>query len=141
MLAWLDDLGIKEEFEQWPFLELGAGRERIDLSKISSDPETAEIFGAGRDCVNFIAARLPAYEFFTGAQERGFQVGIIYSPEEAMEDPHFKARGFPVEVEHPEFGRTFTYPGAPYAMQKGKWEIRRRAPLLGEDTAEVLGRF
>ena len=139
MLAWLDDLGIKEEYAAWPMLELGSQRERIDLSKLASDPETAEIFGAGRDCVNFIASKLPAYDFFIGAQERGFQVGIIYSPEEAMEDVHFKARGFPVQVEHPELGRTFTYPGAPYAMQKGKWEIRRRAPLLGEDTAEVLG--
>jgi crotonobetainyl-CoA:carnitine CoA-transferase CaiB-like acyl-CoA transferase len=89
--------------------------------------------------VNFIASRLAAYDFFIQAQERGFQVGIIYSPEEALEDVHFKARGFPVQVEHPEVGRTYTYPGAPYAFEKGKWEIRRRAPLLGEDTESVLG--
>jgi crotonobetainyl-CoA:carnitine CoA-transferase CaiB-like acyl-CoA transferase len=139
MLKWLDDLGIKEEYPEWPLLEIGAGQERIDLSKLATDPEVAAVFGAGRDCVNFIASRLPAYEYFTQAQSRGFQVGIIYSPEEAMEDPHFKARGFPVQVEHPEFGKTFTYPGAPYAMQKGQWAINRRAPLLGEDTAEVLG--
>lgn len=140
-LQWLEDLGIKEEYEQWPLLEVGATRDRLDLSKIATDEEVAAIFGAGRDCVNFIASRLPAYEFFTQAQERGFQVGIIYSPEEAMEDVHFKARGFPVEVEHPELGRTFTYPGAPYAMEKGKWSIRRRAPLLGEDTEAVLAQL
>jgi crotonobetainyl-CoA:carnitine CoA-transferase CaiB-like acyl-CoA transferase len=138
-LEWLDDLGIKEEFDQWPMLELGMARERLDLAKIATDPEIGAIFGAGRDCVNFIASRLPAYEFFSQAQERGFQVGIIYSPEEALEDVHFKARGFPVQVEHPELERTFTYPGAPYALQKGKWEIHRRAPLLGEDTEAVLG--
>ena len=56
-----------------------------------------------------------------------------------LEDPHFVARGFPVEVEHPELGRTFTYPGAPYKLPASPWRIRRRAPLLGEDNVEVYG--
>ena len=139
MLMWLDEIGGRDQFPEYPFLEMGAGQERIDLSKIQTDPEVAAIFGAGRECVNYIASKLSAFEFFTGAQERGFQVGIIYSPEEVMEDPHFKARGFPVEVEHPEYGRAFTYPGAPYAFEKSKWAVHRRAPLLGEDTKAVLG--
>jgi crotonobetainyl-CoA:carnitine CoA-transferase CaiB-like acyl-CoA transferase len=65
-------------------------------------------------------------------------VGIIYSPEEVMEDEHFKARGFPVEVEHPDLGRSFVYPGAPYLFHGSPWAIQRRAPLLGEHQAEVL---
>ncbi len=85
----------------------------------------------------YIASHLTAYDFFTGAQERGFQVGIIYSPEEAMADPHFVARGFPVEVEHPEHGRSFTYPGAPYKFEKSPWSVGR-APLLGEHNDECL---
>ena len=64
-------------------------------------------------------------------------MGIIYSPEEAMADPHFVARGFPVEVEHPEHGRSFTYPGAPYKFEKSPWSVRR-APLLGEHN-DLLG--
>ena len=85
----------------------------------------------------YIASHLTAYDFFTGAQERGFQVGIIYSPEEAMADPHFVARGFPVEVEHPEHGRSFTYPDAPYKFEKSPWSVGR-APLLGEHNDECL---
>lgn len=141
MLHWLDSLGFGEEFDQRPFLELGMARDRIDLSTLAQDPEAAAIFGAGRDCVNFIASRLPAYTFFTQGQERGFQVGIIYSPEEMMEDPHFKARGFPVEVSHPELDRSFIYPGAPYAFGQSKWSIQRRAPLLGEDSEETLAPY
>jgi crotonobetainyl-CoA:carnitine CoA-transferase CaiB-like acyl-CoA transferase len=139
MLEWLDAADPAGEFTHRPMLEHGAERERLDLSRIAEDPEIREIFGAGRDAMNFLAARLPAYEFFTGGQARGFQVGIIYSPEEVIEDPHFVARGFPVAVEHPELGRTFTYPGAPYAFHGSPWRISRRAPLLGEHTAEVLG--
>ncbi|MEX0783504.1 MAG: CoA transferase [Dehalococcoidia bacterium] len=141
LLGWLDDLGIKEAFEQSPLLELGIARGRIDLAKLQEDPETAAIFGAGRDCVNFIASQLPAYRFFSEGQQHGFQVGVIYSPEEVFQDPHFQARGFPVEVHYPELERSFLYPGAPYAFEKSKWAIRRRAPLLGEHTEEVLAPY
>ena len=72
------------------------------------------------------------------AQERGLPVGIIYSPEEVMEDRHFVARGFPVEVEHENLGRSFTYPGAPYVFHGSPWRIQRRAPLLGEHNEQVF---
>jgi len=136
--AWLEELGLLEEFHAAPLLLLGAERERIDFSMLAADEELQAIFGAGRDAMSFIAANLTAYEFFSGAQQRGFQVGIIYSPEEAMSDPQFVARGFPTEVEHPEHGRSFTYPGAPYKFEKSKWEISRRAPLLGEHNEQVF---
>ena len=64
-------------------------------------------------------------------------MGIIYSPEEVMEDEHFRGRGFPVTVKHEDLGEV-TYPGAPYALEKGGWAISRRAPRLGEHTEEVL---
>ncbi|MDP9238052.1 MAG: CoA transferase [Chloroflexota bacterium] len=55
-----------------------------------------------------------------------------------LDDEHARARGFFVEVEHPELGRTITYPGAPYRFSETPWRIERRAPLLGEHTEEVL---
>lgn len=135
---WLEELGLLEEFPEAPLLLLGAERERIDLSKLAEDEELQAIFGAGRSALTFIASKLAAYDFFTGCQQRGFQVGIIYSPEEVLTDPHFVARQWPVEVEHPELGRAVTYPGQPYAFEKSPWSIRRRAPQLGEDTDTVL---
>ena len=51
-----------------------------------------------------------------------------------LSDPHFQARGFPVEVEHPELGESFTYPGAPYQLPKALWAIHRRAPLWASTT-------
>lgn len=138
LLEWMKTLGLADEFPLIPMLELGSKRERIDLSRIAEDAEVREIFGAGRQAFDFVASRIPAYDFFSGGQQRGFQVGIVYAPEEVFTDPHFVARGWPTEVEHPELGRSFTYPGAPIAFGAGEWAIRRRAPLLGEDTAEVL---
>jgi benzylsuccinate CoA-transferase BbsE subunit len=129
---WLRDLGWLEEFREAFLLELGAEREFIDLAKIAEDPELMAIFGAGREAQNLIASRLSAYDFFLGSQQRGLPVGIIYAPEEVLEDPHFRARGFPTEVEHPELARSFVYPGAPYRFEKSPWRISRRAPMLGE---------
>jgi crotonobetainyl-CoA:carnitine CoA-transferase CaiB-like acyl-CoA transferase len=91
-----------------------------------------------RDALNFIAEQIDSYDFFTGTQTRNFQCGIIYAPEEVIQDPHFVARGFPTEVDHPELGERVVYPGAPYRFSASPWSIQRRAPLLSEHTVEVL---
>ena len=53
-----------------------------------------------------------------------------------LSDP--KDRQFWVEVEHPELGRSFIYPGGAAIYSKTPWRISRRAPLLGEHNEEVL---
>jgi crotonobetainyl-CoA:carnitine CoA-transferase CaiB-like acyl-CoA transferase len=138
LLAWLRELGLADEFPEAIFLEMGAKRDSFDLSKVGVDDEITAIFGAGREALNFAASRLPAYEYFLGCQRAGLPVGVIYAPEEAFEDRHFAARGFPTPVEHPELGRTVRYPGAPYRFEKTPWHIWRRAPRLGEHQAEVF---
>jgi crotonobetainyl-CoA:carnitine CoA-transferase CaiB-like acyl-CoA transferase len=109
------------------------------LWQLAEDEGARARFAAGREAVNFLAENLPAYDFFAGGQQRGFQFAIIYSPEEALDDPHFAARGFHAEVEHPELGRTVRYPGAPYRFTRTPWRIERRAPRLGEDNDAVFG--
>ena len=138
LYAWIEELGLLEEFPEAFLLKLGQERERIDLSRLGEDEELRTIFGAGREGQNFIAGKVSAYDFFVGSQERGLPVGIIYSPEEVMEDRHFVARGFRVEVEHDHLGRSFTYPGAPYVFHGSPWRIQRRAPLLGEHNEQVF---
>ncbi len=135
---WIVELGLEDQFPETIFLKMGSERDSIDLSLIGQDDEITAIFGAGREAMNFLASRVPAVDFFRGAQDRGMTAGVIYSPEEAFDDPHFRARGFPVEVEHPELDRTVTYPGAPYRFEKTPWRIQRRAPRLGEHNAEVF---
>ena len=41
-------------------------------------------------------------------------------------------------IEHPELGRSFRYPGAPYQLPASPWGISRRAPLLGEHDDEIF---
>jgi crotonobetainyl-CoA:carnitine CoA-transferase CaiB-like acyl-CoA transferase len=139
MLEWVRELGLEEAFPEAVFLEMGAALEgQINYAQIGVDDEITAIFGAGRAALMLIAETISAYDFFIGCQRRGIAVGVIYSPEEAYEDPHFKARGFQVEVTHDDLGLTVRYPGAPYKLPASPWAISRRAPKLGEHDAEAL---
>ncbi|MSQ21849.1 MAG: hypothetical protein EXR53_00865 [Dehalococcoidia bacterium] len=60
----------------------------------------------------------------------------FYAIDEVAQGPHFKERGFFVEVDHPMTG-TVTYPGRPFLMEKTPWYLRRPAPLLGQHNNEV----
>ncbi len=137
MHQWMAQLELLGEFPLAPLLEAGAELDQINLAELRTNDALREIFSAGRDALNFVASRVSAFDFFSGAQERGIQVGIIYSPEEVLEDPHFIERGFPTPVEHTALDRTVTYPGAPYRFEKSPWRISRPAPQLGEHNAEV----
>ncbi len=136
--TWLEELGLVETFEEADVIRGAFDAQRMNVFAAGDDPDVRTRMRAGRLAFNHIAAHLPAYEFFTGAQQRGFQVAIVYSPEEALQDPHFVARGMLVPVEHPELGETFDYPGAPIRFTGTPWTTPTRAPLLGEHTASVL---
>ena len=139
LLTWLTETGLAEDFPEAVFLDMGANWQGpFDLSLIGEDETITAIFMAGRDALMKIAHSSSAYDFFIGCQNSGLSVGIVYAPEEAFEDEHFQARGFPVEVQHDDLDRTITYPGAPYQLPVSPWSISRRAPHLGEHTTEIL---
>ncbi len=95
-----------------------------------------------KDAIHAVIAEfvgsMSAEEVYVGAQACGLPWGIVQSPDEAVEDMHFRARGSLVPVEHPELGRSFDYPGAPAIFSGTPFAIRRRPPLLGEHTDTVL---
>jgi len=62
----------------------------------------------------------------------------VRAPEELLDDPHLHDRGFWKEVEHPELGRAFTYPGEAAIYNGSPWQISRRAPLIGEHNTEIF---
>ena len=83
-------------------------------------------------------ANMPQDEVWRGGQERDFPWGAIRSMDEILGDEHLQDRNFFVEVEHPELGRSFTYPGAAAIYNGSPWRISRRAPLVGEHNEEIL---
>ena len=63
--------------------------------------------------------------------------GPINSYDEMFADPQVLARGMVNEIDHPTLGRMRTL-GSPMKMSRTPPQTARRAPLLGEHTAEVL---
>jgi len=118
---------------------MGRDRGGVLLADVFTDVTTREIFRVGREALEFIARHLTAYEFFVQGQRRGLAVGMLYAPEEVMEDVHFQARGFPTPVFHQDLGRDVRYAGAPFIFEKSPWAIRCRAPRLGEHQTQVFG--
>lgn len=71
------------------------------------------------------------------------QFGVLGAPlntiADLLDDPNFREREFFQQIDHPETG-PLTYPGYHFTLHREGEPMppRRRAPLLGEHTAEVL---
>jgi crotonobetainyl-CoA:carnitine CoA-transferase CaiB-like acyl-CoA transferase len=79
------------------------------------------------------------WEMYEGAQSRRLLFGIFSTPEDIAKNPQLQFKKWLADVEHPELGTTVQYPGRPYDLSETPWAIRRRPPLRGEHTEEVLG--
>ncbi len=77
-------------------------------------------------------------DLYQAAQARRIPFAPASTLADLLSSDHLKARGFFVEVEHPEAGR-LTQAGAPYKLGGTPWEIRRPAPLLGQHNEAVFG--
>ena len=87
------------------------------------------------------AAQRSAQELYHSAQKLRLLCTPVQSVADLLKDEQLDDRDWFVEVEHPEIGETFTYPGAPYKLSETPWQIRTRAPMVGEHTCEVLGEW
>ena len=64
-------------------------------------------------------------------------IGPAYEAADLRDDPHLQTRQILVEGHHPHAG-PFTYIGEPVIVDGQPYEVRRPAPLLGEQTDEIL---
>jgi len=124
LVAWMKEHGLEEDLEDEKYASFKGVTEHA-----------AHIDGV----IARFVAHLPADAVAHGGQQRQFNWGSIRAPEDLLDDGQLEDRGFWMEVMHPEFGRTFKYPGAPAIHNGSPWRISRRAPLVGEHNREILG--
>jgi crotonobetainyl-CoA:carnitine CoA-transferase CaiB-like acyl-CoA transferase len=79
-----------------------------------------------------------AADLYRAAQEKRIPFAPVSTLGTLLDSDHLKARGFFVEVAHPEAGK-LTQAGAPYKLSETPWEVRRPAPTLGQHNDEILG--
>ena len=76
-------------------------------------------------------------EVMEALQAHGVTAGMVADGTTLVTDPHLRSRSSVVAHEHPRQGR-LTLPGIVMKLSETPGEIRRHAPLLGQDTHDVL---
>jgi benzylsuccinate CoA-transferase BbsE subunit len=94
-------------------------------------------FGHIQEIVEAFFLLQDADEAYDEGQARGMAIGPINSPDDLLDDEHLRARQFFVEVDHSDVAPAL-YPGPPLRFSAFDSVEMRRAPNLGEHTAEVL---
>jgi crotonobetainyl-CoA:carnitine CoA-transferase CaiB-like acyl-CoA transferase len=106
-------------------------RFRTNTDRVRNRPLVDEILSAWfatRDSLEVVAQMRAA----------GVTVGPVYNIDDAIDDPHFRAREVIVPVDDPDLGPVLMHNVVPrLSATPGVW--RRPAPALGEHTDEVLG--
>jgi CoA:oxalate CoA-transferase len=64
----------------------------------------------------------------------------ILNIQQVVDDPHLKARGYFLEVEHPIIGKA-KISGFPFKLSRTPGEVERPSPLVGEHNEQILGKY
>ncbi len=75
-----------------------------------------------------------AVEFYV---KKGLPCAPVYHVDEAVADPHLAARGMFIELEHPKAG-TVKVPNFPVKLSETPGVVKTAAPLLGQNSKEIL---
>ncbi|MEE9147025.1 MAG: CoA transferase [Candidatus Tectomicrobia bacterium] len=129
-VPWMAEHGMAGE------LTSPAWAERLET--LVSDWEQEHIDYSESVIANFLAG-FRKRELYEEGQRRSQFVYPVYNARDSLDDPQLRHREYFVSVEHPELDATLTYPGAPWKLSGTPWRLRRRAPLLGEHTVDILG--
>ncbi|MEO8458435.1 MAG: CoA transferase, partial [Chloroflexota bacterium] len=135
--AWIFVLTIEEH--QWERLvELMETPEWTKLPSAANRFSRASNWDELRPFMEEWAQQWNADDLYRAAQEKRIPFAPVSTLSNLLDSEHLKARGFFVEVRHPEAG-ALKYAGAPYKMSETPWEIRSPAPTLGQHNDTVFG--
>ncbi|MEW6301259.1 MAG: CoA transferase [Thermodesulfobacteriota bacterium] len=125
---------------EWQRLCEGMGQPHL-----AADPRFATLAARKRHedeleaLVSAWAETLTAEEMTRRLQAVGVAAFPALTNKELAEDPHLETRGYFVELPHPEVG-VRRHAGVPWVFSDTPCQVRRPAPLLGQDTDDVMQR-
>jgi crotonobetainyl-CoA:carnitine CoA-transferase CaiB-like acyl-CoA transferase len=76
-------------------------------------------------------------ELLDMAIKNRFQLGPCNDAEDVLNHPQLAARDYWREIEYPDLGTSFKYPGGAVKMSEGDCGPRTRAPRIGEHNTEI----
>jgi crotonobetainyl-CoA:carnitine CoA-transferase CaiB-like acyl-CoA transferase len=126
LAKWIDEEGMADDFLRnfdW---------ESYDLARA-----TQETQGKLEAYVEKFFLKHAKLELYNEGLKRGISIFPAYSPRDMAADSQLEARDFWIEVEHPELNDVLTYPSTFFKIEGMPFEVRYRAPLIGEHNQEV----
>jgi crotonobetainyl-CoA:carnitine CoA-transferase CaiB-like acyl-CoA transferase len=147
---WIMTWGVaaRDEANLVPFLERYGMAADLQPSQTGTDLKARNIPGT-RAMDERTAHKLEVIQRFVGAhtyarvpwaeaQAAGLLWAPVRKPHENATDPHWLGRGTFADLEHEDLGRSFRYVVSKWIGSTTGWQAGRRAPHLGEHTAEIL---
>jgi crotonobetainyl-CoA:carnitine CoA-transferase CaiB-like acyl-CoA transferase len=134
MVEWMCGEGMAEDLteDSWAILAEHAGADPLSQAALT-DKELAHVYDVlGRFFLHHTKADLTE-----AAQRRRIILFPVHTARDLLEHPQLLARSFFQPLEHPELEETLCYPGAPYRLTRTPWQLRRRAPLIGEHNEAI----
>jgi crotonobetainyl-CoA:carnitine CoA-transferase CaiB-like acyl-CoA transferase len=104
-----------------------------------SGEEPLEEFERVKAVIAAFTAERSKAELLAAALARGLLIAPVSTLDEVLASPQLAAREYWQPLHHPELGTTVRYPGAFARFEAAPLRWRRRPPLVGEHTEEVLG--
>ena len=88
--------------------------------------------------MNEWCAKRSCAEALSALEEANIVAGQVYSPQQALDDPHIRAARLLEEVAYPGLKDAVPLAPTPIELSETPGSYRRPAPLLGEHTDEIL---
>ena len=125
LVEWLASEGMAEDLTDEKWLDRGERLQHLDhiidvLERWTKTHTVAELVEKGQ-LLHFPWAEVTSIP------------GLVNSP-------HLWERDFWVEVEHPESGKRYKFPGAPCKLSRSPWRVGSKVPKPGEHNIEVYKR-
>jgi len=100
--------------------------------------EPVEEFTRCTECLESFTLSHTKAELTEGATRRRILLVPVSKVEDLLRSEQLKAREFWTKIEHTELGREVVYPGSFARLSQTPIQYRRRPPMLGEHTREIL---
>lgn len=122
----------------WQRLCKSMGRDDLILvEKFKLNAVRSENVGELSEIISGWSRTLSTADILEVLEKNGVPGAPILGIEQLAKDPQLKARNMLVEMDHPTMGK-FIIPGNPVKLSDSLDMLERPAPLLGQDTDEVL---
>ncbi|MBI37701.1 MAG: CoA transferase [Alphaproteobacteria bacterium] len=137
--SWLV-VGAANQSTWLKFVEAIGSNELANDDRFSEPASRMENLDTLVEILNTLLSKRTTSEWMELLDSHGVPAGPVYDIEEMVNDPHTKARNMVTNISSAT-GKNFSVMGHPVKYSSASTAITQSAPLIGQDSREILTRF